>query len=174
MADRRSSTECKREIMRMDIHTRDYGKIHIDESSIIGFDEGIIGFENFRDYVLLAIGDESSPFKCLQSVEDSGVAFILFDPYIVRPDYEVEIDDDAAARLSIGSGEDVVIFTIAVVSDDIKSMSFNLKAPILINAKVNRGAQYIVDNADYGVRHFIRDELERAKRINQGEGKTAV
>ena len=158
----------------MEILTRDYGTVEIRESSIIRFSDGIIGFEGYHDYTLLDIEDGSSPFKCLQSTEESSLAFILFDPFIVRPDYEVAIDDEAAARLSIDGNEEIVILAITVISEDIRAMSFNLKAPIVINARENKGIQYIVDNAEYGVRHYLSDEIERAKSMRPEESQTAV
>ena len=158
----------------MEICTRDFGTIEIDESSIIRFADGIIGFEDYHDFVLLDDGDDMSPFRRLQSVEDSGLAFILLDPFSVKPDYEFTIDDDMAARLSIGSDEDVVVFSIVVIPDDIKLMSINLKAPIIINSEERRGAQYIIDRGDYGVRHYILSEIERAKSVDLCEGQTAV
>ena len=158
----------------MEIMTRDYGTIEIDATSIISFDEGIIGFGNYHDYVLLDCNDEPSPFRCLQSTEDSSLAFMLLDPYIVRPDYEVEINDGAANRLSIDDNDDIAIFAIVVIPDDIKMMSCNLKAPIIINARVKKGAQCIIDKGEYGVRHIIADELDRAKGLRLCEGQAAV
>ena len=158
----------------MEITTRDYGTVEIEESSIIRFDEGIIGFENYHEYVLLDGSDEPSPFRCLQSIEDCGLAFMLLDPFIVRPDYEVEISEDAAAQLSIDSNEDIAIFAIVVVPENVKMMSYNLKAPIIINARVNKGAQYIVEKAEYGVRHYLTDEIERVKSQRLCEDQTAV
>ena len=158
----------------MEIATRDYGIIEIDESAIIQFVEGIIGFENYHSFVLLDGSDKQSPFRCLQSTEDSSLAFILLDPFIVRPDYEVEISEDVASLLSIDSNEDTAIFAIVVVPENIAMMSLNLKAPIIINARVNMGAQYIVDKGDYSVRHYLADEIERAKSRKLCEGQTAV
>ncbi|MCL2060004.1 MAG: flagellar assembly protein FliW [Oscillospiraceae bacterium] len=158
----------------MELMTRDYGVVDIDATSIIRFDEGIIGFEDYRDYVLLDGSDEPSPFRCLQSVQDSSLAFMLMDPFIVRPDYEVEIDDEAATRLHIGSNEDIAIFVIVVVPENIKMMSINLKAPIIVNARVHMGAQYIVDKGDYSVRHYLADEVERTKSLQQCEGQSAA
>ena len=162
-------------VIEMEILTRDFGTVEIDESAIIRFDNGIIGFDDYRDYVLLDIGEDGpSPFRCLQSTEESSLAFILFDPFVVRPDYEVSIDDEAAAALSIDGSEDIVILAIVVVPEDVKMMSMNLKAPIIINARDNKGVQYIVDGGDYNVRHYLADEVERAKSINLCQGQTAV
>ena len=158
----------------MEIVTRDFGAIEIDESSIIQFDEGIIGFENYRSYVLLDESDEHSPFKCLQSTEDSSLAFMLLDPFTVRQDYEVEIDESTAAQLAINNNDDIVIFVIVVVPENIKMMSFNLKAPIIINARVKKGAQYIIDKSDYRVRHYLADEIERARSQKASNKQAAV
>ena len=159
----------------MDILTRDYGTVDVDVSSIIRFENGIIGFEDFHEYVLLDCStDEPSPFRCLQSTEESSLAFMLFDPYAVRPDYEVEIDDDAIDWLSIDNSDDIVIMAIVVVPDEIKMMTINLKAPIIINARVNKGIQYIVDNSEYSVRHLITEEVERARNIRLCKDQRAV
>jgi flagellar assembly factor FliW len=160
----------------MEILTRDYGTVEINESSIIRFENGIIGFEDYHNYVLLdcAGEGEQSPFRCLQSTDDSDLAFILLDPFIVRPDYEVEIDNESAVSLSVEENADAAIFAIAVVPEDIKLMSINLKAPVIINARVNRGIQYIIDNSEYGVRHYLADEVERENGIRMCKDQTAV
>ena len=158
----------------MEIATRDFGTVEIDESSIITFEEGIIGFENYHGFVLLDSSDETSPFRCLQSTEDNSLAFMLLDPYTVRPDYEVEINEDTAALLSVDGNEDIAIFAIVVVPENYKMMSINLKAPIIINAREHIGAQYIIDKSEYGVRHFLTDEIERTKNLWPRADQTAV
>jgi flagellar assembly factor FliW len=158
----------------MEILTRDYGIIEIEESSIIRFDEGVIGFEGFRDYALLGDPDAQTPFRCLQSIDDGDLAFILIDPFSVKPDYEFKIDDDVAEQLSIGGGDNILILAIVVLPDDVKKMSCNLKAPIIINTAAQRGAQHIVDRGDYGVRHYVFDEIERAKKLGLFDSQAAV
>jgi len=159
----------------MEILTRDYGTVEIDEALVIRFENGIIGFEDYHDYVLLDCGDdEPSPFRCMQSTEESSLAFMLFNPFVLRPDYEVIIDDDTTTMLEIDGNDDIVILAIVVVPDDVKLMSMNLKAPIIINARNNKGIQYIVDDAEYGVRHYLTDEVERIKSDKLCSSQTAV
>ena len=158
----------------MEILTRDYGLIEIDTSALLRFDEGIIGFEEYHSFVLLDISDGQSPLRCLQSTEDSSLAFILLDPFYLRPDYEVVIDDEVVAKLSVDSSDDIVILAIVVVPENIKLMSINLKAPIIINARVKKGIQYILDCDDYNVRHYLNDELDRVKNLKVCESQTAV
>ena len=158
----------------LEIMTRDYGTVQIDESAVIRFEDGIIGFEDYRDYVLLDDGSGQSPFRCLQSIDESELAFILIDPFSVKPDYELAIDDALSERLSIASGESAAVFAIVVVPEDVKKMSFNLKAPLIINADLKIGAQYIVDRSDYGVRHLIFEELERSDGMRLCDSQKAV
>jgi flagellar assembly factor FliW len=147
----------------MEILTRDYGAINVDESSVIRFDDGILGFEERRDFVLLDGVGEESPFKCLQSAEESGLAFVMLDPFIVKPDYEISLGDDLIDSLGIQSADDVAILAIVVVSENIEKMSFNLKAPVVINTRLRKAAQYVVDSDKYKVRHYIIDELNSHK-----------
>ena len=176
----------------MEIRTRDYGLVDIDESSVIRFDDGIIGFEEYHEYALLDESGGRSPFRCLQSLEDSGLAFILMDPFFIKPDYEFTIDGEMATRLSIDVSPeqcgvppeqcgvssaacgDIVILTVAVVPEDIAQATFNLKAPIVINANTKVGVQYIVDRNDYGIRHYLAEEIDRAGGAYLREGQAAV
>jgi len=41
-------------------------------------------------------------------------------------------------------------------------MTANLKAPIIINAKNNKGKQAILDNDEYLIKHPILEELKNA------------
>ena len=153
----------------MDVMTRDYGIIPVDEGSIIRFDDGILGFEDYHNYVLLDGGGGSgggSPFKYLQSMEESSLAFVLIDPFAVKPDYEITVGEELAASLGITDMKDVVVLSIVVVPEDVSKSCFNLKAPLIINARLRKGAQHIVDSDEYKVRHYILDELEKGKRAS--------
>ena len=157
----------------MEVLTRDYGIISVDEGSIIRFDEGIFGFEEYHNYVLLdgsatgAATAGGSPFKCLQSLEESSLAFVLIDPFAVKPDYEFTLGEELAAALDIREMEDVAVLSIVVVPEDVSKACFNLKAPLVINARLRKGVQHIVDGDEYKVRHNILDELEKGRRLSQ-------
>ena len=156
------------------INTRDYGTVEINDNSIIRFEDGIIGFEKYHDYILIDDAAEQSPFRCLQSVEDSELAFILLDPFGVKPDYQIEVDDAQAGLICADDAHDLTIFAIVVVPEDIKRMSVNLKAPLIINADLRKGMQYITDRVDYSIRHYVFDELDRVNEAGLCESQKAV
>jgi flagellar assembly factor FliW len=145
----------------MKINTRHFGEIEILEDKIITFKEGIPSFEDVRKYVLIDSGDVESPFKWLQSVDRPTLAFAIVDPFLIKKDYEINIDDNTLKTLGIEKGEDVEVFAIVVVPEDVSKMTMNLKAPVVINRKNREGMQVVLDTDKYGVRHYILDELRR-------------
>ena len=145
----------------MKIDTRHFGSIDIDENGIIGFPEGVPGFEHMHRFVLLADMEPGSPFKWLQCVDDGDLAFVAIDPKIIVPDYLVDVDDNEVAILKIKDPDKVVVLAIVVIPDEISKITANLKAPVLINTENNLGKQVTVENSEYKIRHHILDELRR-------------
>lgn len=143
------------------LETRHFGEIEVDESGIIEFKEGLPGFENVRKFVLLcdAAEGEDSPFKWLQGVDKPELAFVVVDPFLIKKDYDIEINDEVCKRLDIEKVQDVKLYSIVVVPDDPAKISMNLKAPVVINVENKKGAQVVLDTDMYGVRHYILDEL---------------
>ena len=76
----------------MKIDTKAFGLIEVDDKQKINFPQGLYGFEECNSYALLVA--EHPPFYWLQSVDDKEVAFVLINPFLFRPDYEVNIAND--------------------------------------------------------------------------------
>ena len=149
----------------MNILTRDYGLIEINKNSVIQFEDGILGFEEYREFILLDDSNGESPFRCLQSLEESELAFIVIDPFIIKPDYEITLGEEVLERMEIKSKDDVLILAIVVIPEEVSLISFNLRAPIVVNVNKCKGMQYVVDNDRYQVRHLIFEELEKKKGL---------
>jgi len=64
----------------MKIHTTRSGDIETPDKDIISLPEGILGFDDSSEYVLLEHDSEGTPFKWLQSTSDPNLAFIVMDP----------------------------------------------------------------------------------------------
>lgn len=145
----------------MKLKTKHFGEIDIEEPGIIEFSEGLPGFSDKKKFVILAPGEEGSPFKWLQSAEDAALAFAVADIFQIKPDYDIEISNDTVEILGINKLEDVLVYSIVVIPEDISEMSMNLKAPVIINKKNMKGMQVVLDTERYGVRHYIQDELRK-------------
>lgn len=138
----------------MEIMTRDFGKVEVDESDIISFNSGLPSFEDLKDFVLLPLAEES-PFIIMQAVEDSDVAFVTVEPGNLIQDYEFEISDKAEKKLKIESISNLLILNIITLKDRIDNSTANLSAPIVINLEEKLGQQVILDDQRYQVRYKI-------------------
>lgn len=151
------------------LKTKHFGEIEIDENKIVTFKEGIPGFENLQRYIVLYNGDETSPFRWLQCVDDGQLAFAVINPFMILGNYDIEISEETVASLNIESITDVMVLAIVVVPEDPNKMTMNLKAPVIINTKNNSGMQVVLDTDTYSVRHYIVEELRR-QEVKTGAG----
>lgn len=144
----------------MKLATSRFDKIEIDSQQIIAFHEGILGFEHLKKYILLPV-DNSLVFSWLQSVEDGRVAFLVVDPFMFFPGYEVELDDAIRAQLKIEAAKDVVIQTIVTIpGSGVKDMTANLVGPVVINVNDKIGKQTVLTQTNYTTRHKLFESEE--------------
>ena len=147
----------------MKLNTKNFGTIEIDEKGIINFPCGIPGFADVKQYVLLGNSGDNSPFRWLQSVDRPDLAFPVMDPWVLRPDYTVDVNDGDLEVLKAADPNKMLVLSIVVVPEDISKMTANLAAPILINTECKIGKQVILENREYRTRHYIMEEM-RASR----------
>lgn len=113
---------------------------------------GLLGFEQLKDYVLLANPAEA-PFAWLQVKDDARLAFIVINPFIVMPDYHPDLPEADAQFLGIKAEDDAILFNIVTVHGSNRA-TVNLKGPIVINRHTLVGKQIVVANAaEYSVQH---------------------
>lgn len=146
--------------IKMILETKHFGKIEIREEDIIVFEEGIPGFEDIHRYGMISNEDPESPFCWIQAIEKPELAFALVNPFAIKKDYEFELSDESVSALGIEEPSQVAVYSIVVVPEDIKRISMNLKAPIIVNMNNKKAAQIILNSDKYTVRHFIMDELQ--------------
>jgi flagellar assembly factor FliW len=143
------------------VETKAYGLIDVDEKQKIVFPQGLLGFENNRDYVLLDA--ERQPFFWLQSVDEERIAFVLVNPFLFRPDYEVNIPNDELLEIGITSPDKALIFTIVTIPPG-SPMTANLQGPLVINRETKTGKQAILSDARWHTRHDIMAELDNTEK----------
>jgi len=138
----------------VNIITTRFGEIDVDESKIIDMRAGIIGFEHLKKFVL-HIRDEQNPFWWFQSLDEAVIAFVVINPFVVKADYAPVIDDNDTKLLEIENTDDVVLLTIVTIRQNPFSVSVNLRAPIVVNAKKKIAKQVILENTAYPVRYNL-------------------
>jgi len=142
----------------MQLNTKHFGVIEIDEKEILYFPSGIPGFENVKKFTLLGRQENEAPFFWLQGVDDPALAFVVTDPFAINDNYYVDADDDEIKIIEAKDPERILTLAIVTVPNDITKMSVNLKAPILINMDNNKGMQVIMKNETFPVKYYIMEK----------------
>lgn len=149
----------------MKVNTRIFGEVDVAEEKLLTFDNGIIGLENMKRFVLLYDSEkgEGDTITWLQSTDDADFAMPVINPYMVKQDYNPMVEDEMLVSLGELNPEDLMVFTTIKVPADITQMTVNFKAPIIIHAKTRKGCQIIAENDDYLVRQPVYDTLMASK-----------
>lgn len=138
----------------MELKTSRFGNIEIDAERVITFTQPIIGFQEFRRFILLP-GPEDSAVQWLQSTESADLAFLLMDPSQVVADYKVKLGAHELSELAVSAIDELDIYTILVVDQDPAKIRTNLKAPILLNTRQRLGKQTVLEKSDYPIQFFL-------------------
>lgn len=145
--------------------TRLFGEIEIDESKIITFEDGIIGFPDMKKFTLIFDEEkEGRPsISWLQSMDEPEIAFPVMDPLFVCETYNPSVEEELLKNLGTIKEDNLYVLVTVTVPQNIKELAVNLKAPIVINTDTRKASQIIVEH-DLPVRYRIYEILEEAKK----------
>lgn len=151
----------------MKIETTRFGILDIDESKIIIMPKGIPGFPSRKRFIMFK-HREDSPFYWYQCVDDGSLAFVIISPFIIKPDYSININQalnemkwkDPLDKESI---EIYVIVTIPKGQPD--KITANLIAPLLINTRRREAGQVIFSDTPYSHRYPIMPRKENRQYV---------
>jgi len=122
------------------------------KDAVIHFEEGLIGFSEYKDFVLME-NDDLAPFRLLQSLESPHVGFLVLDPTALVSNYYDLVPAREWESLGIGVKTKPLAFVIIVVGANPESSTGNLQAPLLINYDTMFGKQIILTDSGFSVRH---------------------
>ena len=117
----------------------------------ITFEKGLPGFESYKTFSLCDIEGDSK-FKLINSIEEENIGFIAISPFCVKKDYEINLDDETIKSLQIETPNDVLLLNIITLGKTLEKSTVNLKAPIIINIKNNKGKQLILQDDKYQIK----------------------
>lgn len=127
------------------IVTLHFGEISVGQDYIYYFPDGILGFEELREFVLIS-EDETAPFKWLISIEDPHIGFPILSPWLLDIEYSPGRDYIQ---------ENLVLFVIVTLEDENHEMTANMKAPIILNSYTQDGRQVILTSDKYSTNLVI-------------------
>lgn len=151
------------------IETTRFGPVEIDESRIVHFREGILGFPKHQRFALIQTSTDPV-FFWLQSVDDPGLAFVVCDPLAFESDYAAPIRQDDVEALRMKDASDCQVLIIVNKHDG--HLTGNLLGPIVIGASSLMGRQLVLSDKRYSTRHRLM-WLETSKGQEVAVARTA-
>ena len=152
------------------VKTRHFGEVNLDEAKVLTFEDGLIGFENYKRYTIMYNNEEggNNTISWLQSLDEPALALPVISPFSVMAEYNPIVEDEVLAPLGELTEENIMVLLTLSVPSDITKMSANLKAPLIINADTKKGCQIIAENPDYVIKYNI---YEQAKKCKEAKGE---
>lgn len=145
----------------MKLNTDRFGEIEVGIDKIITFPHGILGFEEYKRYII--IYEENSVFSFLQCVDEPALAFVILMPELVKADYQVALEPQHVQELKLDDASDGSVYGIISLPENLADMTINLQAPLVINNKERLGKQVVLTNSEYGIRHNVLAELQKTR-----------
>jgi flagellar assembly factor FliW len=137
--------------------------MQIEERMIIHFPNGLLGFPDIKNYVIFE-HDQDVPFKWLQATDEPALAFVIMDPFLFLPDYQVEIHEQDLQELRVSDTSQVSIFVILTIpAGQPAGMTANLQGPVLVNGENRWAKQLVLTNSQYHTRHPLLAPLGTAE-----------
>jgi flagellar assembly factor FliW len=142
----------------MQVMTKRFGKLEVDPETILTFPEGLIGFPDYHDFVVVDYQVVGDCVRWLQSVTEPELGFLTLDPKAVFPDYDPDFCPKDLELLG-SDPDDLVLLTVVTVPTDVRRMTANLQAPLVLNPKKRVGRQVITTSPEYTTKHYVFNAL---------------
>jgi len=145
----------------LDVRTTRFGELEtvaVAEEAVLTFPDGLPGFERQTTFALVE-HERIEPFLWLQSLRDPSIGFLVIEPALLVDDYSFDLNDADAALL--GLTDDAApprVLAVLVVPDDVRAMTANLQAPLVINEAGRIGKQVILTDEHFSMRHPVLGE----------------
>ncbi len=137
----------------MEINTRDFGNICVEEDAVFDFPKGIYGFEDSTQFAVFENKISDISFLYLQSTQQEIPCFLVFEPWDLVPNFSPTLSPEDMKICEVEDIEDLIFLAIAnIPNDNVRALSLNIKSPIVLNPTTKTGYQVILQNSDYKIR----------------------
>lgn len=145
----------------MKIHTARFGPLDVDSDEVILFAEGLLGLDDCRRWIFLPDA-ESDSVAWMQCVDRPEIALAVVSPRRFVPDYRARVARRELEPLELEATDDAHV--LVIVGKTGRSVTLNLKAPVVINLDRCLGRQ-VVTNGSMPVGFELSHETAAIKKI---------
>ncbi|WP_058300363.1 flagellar assembly protein FliW [Gorillibacterium timonense] len=139
---------------KVQITTAACGAVEVEEKDILTFPHGVPGFDNLHRFILVQ-PDPEIPFSYLQAVDEPELAFVVANPFTFFRDYEFDLSAADQIDLEVEREDQLLVFVILTIGDNLQEATANLFAPIVINWELKQGKQIALYDAAYTTKHRL-------------------
>jgi flagellar assembly factor FliW len=145
----------------MNVETTRFGRLEIEHEDLLTFPAGLFGLEECKHWVLLADA-QNDALGWLQSTSRPDMAVAVVSPRRFVSSYQVRVSRSELKPLALDEMRDAKV--LVIVGKNERSITLNLKAPLVINLKLRMGRQVVV-NSDAAIQHELHVEPAIPKRM---------
>ena len=139
------------------LQTKYFGEIEYQEGDTLTFAAGLFGFEDEHQFLLLPFEDSAGTLLCLQSTQTPALAFVMMDPFALRPDYAPVLQPQELESLEVKDSQDLAYYVLCVVKKPVSDSTVNLKCPVAIHPETRCARQVILETDAYDMRHPLAE-----------------
>jgi len=138
----------------MEVNTTRFGEVEVPVEDVFCFPEGVLGFNELREYALLKLEGEE-PLLWLQSTDEAEVAFVVCDPVRFNPDYRVRVTKEELASIELDNVSGGRVLVILTLSRDPRLATANLQGPLVFNVRKRLAKQIVVTGEGYTTKYRV-------------------
>lgn len=141
----------------MQLATKYFGQITYEPDDVLEFPNGLFGFEQEKQFLLLPFSGSHGNMLCLQSVLAPSPAFILMNPFSLKPDYAPVLSKEELRLMGVSQSSELCYYVMCVAREPVGQSTVNLRCPVVVNPDLSRGCQVILDTDEYHMRHRLEE-----------------
>ncbi|MGC9327985.1 MAG: flagellar assembly protein FliW [Candidatus Hinthialibacter sp.] len=123
-------------------------------SEILTFPEGLLGFGRFHQYAILQ-DPEETPFLWLQSIEKADLSFVIVDPFLFFPGYDIQVKTAELDDIELHDLSKSIVYVILTIPKNPMNLTANLRGPLVVNSEAKLAKQFVLIDDRYHTRHFL-------------------
>ena len=145
-----------KELREVEIKSR-FGLISVHPEKAISFPHGLPGMPGAVSFCLTDFpNDKHKQFQLLQCLNQQNLSFIVVPSTEDNQLLDQSDVKDACSILGINGGDLLLLFIVtAHESAGGRRLSVNAKAPIFVDSATRTATQYVFQNNNYEIQHYI-------------------
>ncbi len=142
----------------IEFETTRFGSITIPDTDVLELPEGLVGFNLYNRFTILK-DPEQEPFLWLQSLDESDLAFVVVNPFLFFPGYEINVKRSDLASIGLEDIAGAEVLSIVTIPTNPMDLTANLRGPLVVNVNGKVGKQFVLIDDRYHTKHFLLHDI---------------